>query len=82
MLTTKQKLDYISSKICSGETKKKPHLLGPIEKDKSLLKYDDMKLPHRKIIDEHSAINPSSQNVEREKEKSQKKKTPFWRLAT
>jgi hypothetical protein len=62
MLTTKQKLDYyISLKICLGETKKKKYTLaGSHREDKKLIKvYDDMKLPHCKIIDEHSACNQS-----------------------
>jgi hypothetical protein len=48
--------------------KNKNTLAGSHREDKSLLKYDDMKFPHCKIIDEQ-LCNPSSQNIEREKEK-------------
>jgi hypothetical protein len=56
MITTKQKLYHVSLKICLRETKKDT-LAGSHREDKSLFKYDDMKFPHCKIIDEHSAIH-------------------------
>jgi hypothetical protein len=60
--------------------KKENTLAGSHREDKSFLRYDDMKFPHCKIIDEHFAIHHYKM-FEREKGKRQKK-TPFWSLAT